>query len=148
MWQCVITGICDTHPALILSTCILLPVIADSAAAFLRICPPPSNMLPGTSITSIRHQMQKVKMPEHTPNCYVSMLCHLGQVCHAPSMGSICVYINSIGIITVEAALPSMCVQSSGMINGSRGPSDVLPAGFWSFRDLFGIQDTLSCSGT
>ncbi len=55
MCRCLITSICDTHPALTFITCMLLPVIADSAAAFLRICPPPSNMLPGTSITSIRH---------------------------------------------------------------------------------------------
>ena len=35
-----------THPALILSTWIVWPVMAASAAAFLRICPPPSRMLP------------------------------------------------------------------------------------------------------
>ena len=38
------------HPALILSTWMRLPVMAASAAAFLRICPPPSNMLPGTQM--------------------------------------------------------------------------------------------------
>lgn len=35
------------HPALIFSTWMLLPVIAERAAEFLRICPPPSNWLPG-----------------------------------------------------------------------------------------------------
>ena len=35
------------HPALIFSTRMLLPVIAERAAEFLRICPPPSNWLPG-----------------------------------------------------------------------------------------------------
>ena len=38
----------EAHPALILSTWMPLPVMAASAAAFLRICPPPSNILPGT----------------------------------------------------------------------------------------------------
>ena len=44
-------------------------------------------------------------------------------------------------------ALPSMCVQSSGITNGSRVHLDVLPAGLWSFRDLFAMQEALSCSG-
>ncbi len=39
------------HPALILSTWMLVPVMAASAAAFLRICPPPSRILPGTGPT-------------------------------------------------------------------------------------------------
>ena len=38
----------EAHRALILSTWMLRPVMAASAAAFLRICPPPSKMLPGT----------------------------------------------------------------------------------------------------
>ena len=55
------------HPALIFSTWMLLPVIAERAAEFLRICPPPSNWLPG--MQSLPSHMGMLEGAAAVPGC-------------------------------------------------------------------------------
>ena len=55
------------HHALIFSTWMLLPVIAERAAEFLRICPPPSNWLPG--MQSLPSHMGMLEGAAAVPGC-------------------------------------------------------------------------------